>query len=328
MRKLFFLIIALWGSQSPSLQAATPQTGPYAGREDVGQFIIDMQEKHGYDSTQLLAWIEASDSQSQLFELMNRPAEKLHWYKYRKIFLTQERVDAGVKFWQENQALLGQLEQQYQVPAEILVAIVGVETYYGRIKGKSPVFDTLMTFAFDYPKRARFFKKELEQFLLLTREQQLPPLKLVGSYAGAMGMPQFISSSYRSYAVDGDGDGKVDLWDSLPDVLASVANYFVKHGWQPEEPIAYPLRSEKPDTALKTGYKLQHSYAELQQNGFSAKADLSAFDPLGLIALEQTDGTDYWAGLKNFYVITRYNHSELYAMAVFQLSQAIRQKVS
>jgi len=309
-----------------SAQALMPGKGPYQGREDVASFIQEMQDKHGMDARKLQGLVENSRSQSHLFELMNRPAEKLSWHQYRKIFLTRERVDAGVKFWRENRALLQRIADETGVPVEIMVAIVGVETYYGRIKGKSPLFETLLTFAFDYPKRAKFFRKELEQFLLLSNEQQLPLLELTGSYAGAMGMPQFISSSYRSYAVDGDGDGRIDLWNSVPDILNSVANYFVRHGWQRDQPVSYPLRATNNNTAgLKTGYKPQHSYADLQQAGFSAKTDLSAHQPLALLALQQPDHIDYWAGLKNFYVITRYNHSELYAMAVFQLSQAIRQ---
>jgi len=265
--------------------------------------------------------------QTHLFERMNKPAEKkLEWHQYRKIFLTNKRINKGIKFWEKNRKLLEQVEQKYKVPAEIIVAIVGVETFYGVYKGKSPVFDTLVTFAFDYPKRAKFFTKELEEFLILSSKQNFKVREVKGSYAGAMGMPQFISSSYRHYSVDFDGDGKADLFDSLPDILGSVANYFKSHGWKPGEAVTYPLSLAKNNKVenLKVSVKPSQSWKTFKASGLRAKSSIADETPVALIKLQQKKSADYWAGLKNFYVITRYNHSEMYAMAVYQLSQKIK----
>ncbi len=307
-------------------QAVQLDRGDYRHREDVEQFIEKMARSSEYSDQQLVELFSQVQNQRHLFERMNKPAEKLEWYQYRKIFLTDKRIRGGIKFWREHRELLRQVEQKYQVPAEIIVAIVGVETFYGTYKGKSPVFDTLVTFAFDYPKRARFFTAELEQFLRLSSAQDFDVRAIKGSYAGAMGMPQFIASSYRHYAVDFDGDGVANLFDNKPDVLGSVANYFRRHGWQPGQPVAFPLqRSSDAAPHLKPGMKPAYHWAQLKADGFSGPAAIPGDQPLALIRLQQKDGVDYWAGLKNFYVITRYNHSELYAMAVYQLSQKIKQ---
>ncbi len=312
-----------------SLQAAKLNKGDYRYRADVENFISKVAASSDYDEAELIELFSQVKHQRELFELMDKPAEKLEWHQYRKIFLTEKRINAGIKFWKENRTLISQIEKKYKVPAEIIIAIVGVETFYGIYKGKSPVFDTLVTFAFDYPKRARFFTRELEQFLILSKENQLDTRAIMGSYAGAMGMPQFIASSYRSFAVDGDGDGKANLFESLPDILASVANYFKKHGWAEGQPIAYPisLQKKKPKADIEPAMKPDHSWKDLSAAGFTSKTPLDDQLEVALLKFEQKDHAEYWAGLQNFYVITRYNHSPLYAMAVYQLSQKLKQGV-
>jgi membrane-bound lytic murein transglycosylase B len=301
--------------------------GDYRYREDVEAFINDLAASSGYSEQELVDLFSSVQNQRQLFELMDRPAEKLDWYQYRKIFVTDKRIKTGVDFWKQHKQLLQQVEQKYRVPAEIIVAIVGVETFYGAHRGKYPVFDTLVTFAFDYPKRARFFTEELKQFLILAREQKLDPRSVLGSYAGAMGMPQFISSSYRNYAVDFDGDGQANLFDSLPDVLGSVANYFSRHGWQSGEEVTFPLTALDAGKVeqLKPGMKPNYSWKQLKSAGLQTDQPLTDDKQVALLKLQQPSTAEYWAGLNNFYVITRYNHSELYAMAVYQLSQKLKQ---
>lgn len=312
-------------------QAVKLEQGDYRYREDVEQFIEKMAKTSPYSEQQLVDLFSQVKNQRQLFERMNKPAEKLEWYQYRKIFLTEKRIKKGVEFWRRHRDLLKQVEQKFNVPAEIIVAIVGVETFYGAYKGKAPVFDTLVTFAFDYPKRARFFTAELEQFLRLSAAQKFDVRAVKGSYAGAMGMPQFIASSYRHYAVDFDGDGVANLFDSKQDVLGSVANYFKRHGWQPGAPVAYPLQLDKSAAAvdsIKPGLKPSYPWRQLRAVGFKSAADLVGDEKVALIRLQQKDAPEFWLGLNNFYVITRYNHSELYAMAVYQLSQQIKQRMS
>lgn len=308
------------------LQAATLNTGDYRYRKDVEEFIESVAARSDYSEQQLIDLFSRVKHQRHLFERMDKPAEKLKWFQYRKIFITDKRIKKGIEFWKQHRELLRRVEQTYQVPAEIIVAIVGVETFYGSYKGKSPVFDTLVTFAFDYPKRAAFFTKELEQFLLLSKEQGLDIRDVKGSYAGAMGMPQFISSSYRNYAVDFDGDGQANLFESLPDVLGSVANYFKRHGWKTGQGVTFPLKASanaRPDQ-LKPGMKPVYRWNEFKSAGLLADSVPDETSKLALLKLEHKNGAEYWAGQDNFYVITRYNHSPLYAMAVYQLSQKLK----
>ncbi|MBT3206109.1 MAG: lytic murein transglycosylase B [Gammaproteobacteria bacterium] len=327
MKNWFKLSLPVLCLLSFSAQAVKLSEGDYRYREDVEAFIESVAKKSDYTEQQLVKLFSQAKQQTHLFERMNKPAEKkLEWHQYRKIFLTNKRINKGIKFWEKNRKLLEQVEQKYKVPAEIIVAIVGVETFYGVYKGKSPVFDTLVTFAFDYPKRAKFFTKELEEFLILSSKQNFKVREVKGSYAGAMGMPQFISSSYRHYSVDFDGDGKADLFDSLPDILGSVANYFKSHGWKPGEAVTYPLSLAKNNKVenLKVSVKPSQSWKTFKASGLRAKSSIADETPVALIKLQQKKSADYWAGLKNFYVITRYNHSEMYAMAVYQLSQKIK----
>jgi membrane-bound lytic murein transglycosylase B len=292
-------------------------------------FAAEMQQKHQMPAAEVEQLLNGSEFRDDIIAAITRPAEAKPWYKYRPIFLKPDRIAGGVKFWQENEALLDSVSREYGVPPEIIIAIIGVETRYGKFTGKYRILDSLATLAFGYPPRADFFRSELEQFLLLAREESLDPRSAQGSYAGAMGKPQFISSSYRRYAVDHDGDGRRDLWQSNADVVASVANYFKIHGWRPGEPITLRATVEDhPDLQhfVDAGMKPSIPLRELQAEGVHPVEETPAPAPdtlSSLIKLDAGDHDEYWLGLNNFYVITRYNHSNLYAMAAYQLSREI-----
>ena len=294
----------------------------YGQRDDVQQFIDKMVEKHDFNRDVLISKFASAKKLDGVLEAIAKPAEKvLTWKDYRPIFVTSKRIRGGNKFLQQNHETLKRAEKEYGVPAEIITAIIGVETYYGRLSGKTKVFDSLVTLGFDYPPRSRFFLSELEQFLLLTREENIDVRDIRGSYAGAMGMPQFISSSYRHYAVDFDGDGKRDLWNNTTDVIGSVANYFNVHGWRPGEMVVVPARVNKQVEETRNKLKPHTRISELASNGVFPEVVIDNDKKATLITLKGKKGKEYWLGLDNFYVITRYNHSALYAMAVYQLSQ-------
>ncbi len=290
------------------------------------EFAGEMASKHGFDQRELTALLKQTEFRDDIIRAITRPAEAKPWYQYRPIFLKPDRIAGGVKFWQENETLLQRIATEYGVPPELIIAIIGVETRYGTHTGRYRILDSLSTLAFGYPKRAKFFRSELEQFLLLTREEQVDPARAMGSYAGAMGMPQFISSSYRSYAVDYDGDGQRDLWHNKADVIASVANYFKRHGWRQGEPITLEVEGgSKLEKYVEAGMKPSIKVADLLATGLKPKGATKP-DPKALTSLIELDAgghNEYWLGLHNFYVITRYNHSNLYAMAAYQLSQEI-----
>jgi lytic murein transglycosylase B len=298
---------------------------PYAERPEVNAFIGQMVARHGFEAKALKALFSKVQVRPGIIERMSSPAEAKPWYQYRQIFVTPERIREGIEFWRENAAALKRAEALYGVPAEIIVAIIGVETRYGGNTGSSPVLDAVATLAFDYPPRSRFFLSELEQFLLLCREEHIDPLSLTGSYAGAMGKPQFISSSYRQYAVDFDGNGKRDLWNNTADAIGSVANYFKVHAWHTGEPIVSRavVNGRVPQRLLQMKLKPDQSLAKISRYGVTPEDKLSEDRLATLITLETEDGPEYWLGLHNFYVITRYNPSALYAMAVYQLSREI-----
>jgi membrane-bound lytic murein transglycosylase B len=290
-------------------------------------FVAEMATKYQFDPQALNALLDQAQVQQPILDAIARPAEKrLNWGQYRKIFLTRQRIRGGLAFWKANEKALREAEQKYGVPPQIVVAIIGVETLYGKHTGKYPVLDALVTLGFHYPKRGKFFRSELSQFLRLAREEGVDPREPLGSYAGAMGRPQFIPSSFRAYAVDFDGDGKRNIWDDNADVIGSVANYFAAHGWQHGEPVAQRVQGvdESHLPLIEAGLKPHVRIGELQQHGIKLPKPLPEDTKTALLALETDKGTQYWLGLPNFYAITRYNHSPLYAMAVFQLSEAIR----
>lgn len=308
---------------------SSPAMVDFGSDPRVAQFVQDVSTRHGLDHDAVAQLIAQATYRPEIIEAISSPAEQLPWYRYRPIFLTDERIRAGIAFWTEHEALLDAVAERYGVAPEILVAIIGVETFYGRYQGRHRVIDALLTLGFDYPPRADFFRRELEQYLLLAHEEGIDPLEPTGSYAGAMGMPQFISSSYRAYAVDGNDDGRRDLFTDPADIIASVANYFRRHGWRQDEPVAMQATVEGKSWGdlLTQDLRPGHTVATLRDAGVRFEsAGLNDDMPARLLELELTQGKEYWATLHNFYVITRYNHSPLYAMVVHQLSEAIRQQ--
>jgi membrane-bound lytic murein transglycosylase B len=297
----------------------------FENRKDVLEFIDEVSKKHGFEKTNLKKIFAQIEFKQAIIDAITRPAESKPWFEYRPIFVTNTRITEGVKFWNQNQEALQRAEKKYGVPPEIIVAIIGVETRYGKHKGGYRVLDSLATLAFGYPKRAKFFRSELEQYLLLAQEEKLDPLSVMGSYAGAMGQAQFISSSYRNFAVDFDGDGKRDLWNNTNDAIGSVANYFKRHKWKPGGKVTTPatVASNHINSLVEKGYKPHSTVADLFQLGVKPTSELDPEALGALIELKKQTGQEYWLGLNNFYVITRYNHSPLYAMAVYQLGQAI-----
>ncbi len=305
-----------------SLSLAAQATDP------VEAFIQRMSNTHGFDAAELRKVLGQARTRQDIIDRMNKPAERtLNWGQYRKIFLKDKRIAQGVEFWKRNQTALEKAEQTYGVPPQYIVAIIGVETFYGRIAGRDRVLDALYTLAFHYPKRSKFFTSELEKYLILTREEGLDPTKPLGSYAGAMGLGQFMPSSYLAYAVDFDGDGKRDIWNNETDAIGSVANYFARHGWKAGQPVTTPVSGVKDihRKFLDAGLKPRFTLGQLRQAGLSLDPALGDDLATALVKLVTDKGPEYWAGLNNFYVITRYNHSELYAMAVYQLGERIRE---
>jgi membrane-bound lytic murein transglycosylase B len=301
----------------------------YSERSDVRSFVDTLVQKHKFNRAELLGLFRRAEQQRSVLEAIARPAERaLTWSQYRPIFVTAESARNGSLFWTEHAEVLARAEQTYGVPPEIIVAIIGVETRYGKQVGRYPVFDALTTLGFDSKQRQNFFRSELEHFLLLARDEMFDPAMLQGSYAGAMGWPQFIASSYRQYAVDFDKDGRRDLWDSPADVIGSVANYFKRHGWRQGQLVALPAQISGDVSAVavgrgRRGLKPEKNYAALSQAGVAVQTELDAQQLATLIELDVDAGKEYWLGLNNFYVITRYNQSAMYALAVFQLSEAV-----
>ncbi len=292
---------------------------------DTRTLIDEMVQEHGFDRDELTALFARVEFHPKIIETITRPAESKPWHQYRPIFLTEKRIRGGVEFWAENAALLAQAEKEYGVPAHIIVAIIGVETYYGRHKGTYKVVEALSTLGFGYPKRSKFFRGQIKEFLLMAREEQRDPLEFLGSYAGAMGMPQFIPSSFRHYAVDFDKDGHRDLWDNRADIIGSVANYFHQHRWKLGEPVTSraELKGKAPEQYLGQNFKPAIELRQLKAAGVMPMKPVEE-QKVALLELESdAQHKEYWVTLHNFYVITRYNRSPLYAMAVHQLSEAI-----
>ncbi|MFT6201156.1 MAG: membrane-bound lytic murein transglycosylase B [Candidatus Endobugula sp.] len=300
-------------------------SGDYVDRSEVDTFIDEMVREHQFTKEELLVWFAEAEKKQNILDAISRPAEKTHtWGSYRKIFLTSSRINKGVDFWLKNKSTLEKAEAEFGVPAQVIVAIIGVETRYGGNKGSFRVIDALSTLGFDYPPRSSFFRKELKEFFLLAREQKQDPLSLIGSYAGAMGYGQFIPSSYRAYAIDYTDDGFADIWNNATDAIGSVANYFKRHGWEQGQPVIVRTRISDgyDDSILNDSLKPKHTVSSLAEKGYTPIAPL-AEQTANAIRLEGAKGMEFWIGLNNYYVITRYNHSRLYAMAVWQLSQEI-----
>jgi membrane-bound lytic murein transglycosylase B len=295
-------------------------------REDVRAFAAEMQDRHGFDPEWLQGVLADAAIQPRIIELMSKPAEKvMPWHAYRRHFLTDERIAAGVDFWTAHRETLAEVEKSSGVAAHVIVGIIGAETFFGRITGKFRVVDALATLAFDYPPRAKYFRAELEQYLLLAREEGFDAGTVLGSYAGAMGNGQFMPRSYREWAVDGDGDGKRDLWGSWPDAIASVANYLADHGWRTGEPVAVPASLWFPEDGSLVAGKLapDSTVKSLRDRGLAFETTLGAKAPALFVRVDGVDAPELRAGFHNFGVITRYNRSVLYALAVEDLGRRI-----
>jgi len=313
-----------------SAVAVAAESGPEINikQAEIVSFIDEMVSEHEFDRGDLEAVLGTAVIRQSILDAISKPAEKtLTWAEYRKIFITRERIKAGAAFWRENCETLSTISASSGVPEEILVGIIGVETYFGRITGSYRVLDALATLAFQYPPRAKFFRKELKQYLLLVREEDMQAADATGSYAGAMGRPQFMPSSYRAYAIDSTGDGKRDIWNNWADVVGSIANYFNAHGWRTGEdvtsrarlggswrgPVPNPTNTLKPSDTVMS----------LSQKGVMFATDLPGESKSQLLTYVGNSGTEHWVGFHNFFVITRYNRSVMYALAVHQLGQEI-----
>jgi len=304
----------------------------YLQRADVRDYISQLSKERDLDKNRLAGLFVKLTRQQGIIDAISKPAERtLTWREYRPIFITDRRITEGRAFIDEHRALLQRASSVYGVPSSVIAAIIGVETYYGRITGKNGVLSSLATLAFDYPPRASFFKRELGEFLTLSFAEGWETDEVLGSYAGAMGVPQFISSSYREYAVDFDGDGKRDLFNSLPDVIGSVANYLSVHGWIENAPIAESWNSPTVGNAtinslVRKSLKPVHKAEAVVSLGFNSEQLQSGTlngKLLSVMSMQGSKGEEFWLGYQNFYVITRYNHSRMYALAVFQLANAL-----
>jgi membrane-bound lytic murein transglycosylase B len=326
-------VAATAAKKSAQKQAASG----YASRADVKAFIDEMVRDHGFDRAALVRVFGDARYDGKIVAAMHRPiVAPPKWYEYAPSFLSQARIAGGVAYWNAHAPVLARAEAEFGVPAEVIVAIIGVETFYGRNTGGYRAIDSLTTLAFDYPRRAAFFRGELKQFLLLARDLGASPLVLKGSFAGALGVPQFMPGSYRNYAVDFSGDGRIDLWTNSADVIGSVANFLARHDWQRGQPVLLPatLPRDGAEVVLRRldgGLSERRALASWTSEGVAAAeipADLAP-DPVGVLLLEEKsaagdEGASYWIACNNFYVITRYNRSRLYAASVWELAKAIR----
>jgi len=299
---------------------------PNVLRPEIEEFIGDMVREHGFKRAELRRLFSQVRSRPAIVRAMSAPTTARPWYEFRAHYLDKAYIDGGVLFWEQNSSVLARASREFGVPEEVIVAIIGIETLYGRNMGRTKVIDALATLAFDYPPRASFFRSELEQFLLLAREENIDVRKVRGSYAGAMGIAQFMPSSYRKYAIDFDGDGKRDLWGDAADSIGSVANYFWMFGWRAGEPVAVEVDVGDVDIAaqLAAGIRPSLKVGELKQRGIIPGGAVDDEADVAFFSVETETGPQYWLGLWNFYVVTRYNRSVNYAMAVCELARAVR----
>lgn len=326
----YWLRACLVGSVMIGSSVVMPiQAGGIAAESEVQAFIDKLVTDEGFDKKALGALFKQVEKQDRILELMDRPAERsLEWWEYRNLFINDLSVNRGVEFWKQHQKSLENAHKKYGVPPSVIVGILGVETRYGRLRGGFRVIDALSTLSFHYPRRAPFFQAQLKAFLILSREQKFDPLVLTGSYAGAMGIPQFMPTSYREYAVDFDGSGQADIWDSHTDAIGSIASYLSRHGWTEGKPVAFQsqVTGKRFSDILTDDPKPSVSLRKARDAGWATMQEFPASSQVRGLKLKGKDSPEYWLTLKNFYVITRYNHSSLYAMAVHQLGQQVQAK--
>lgn len=316
------LVVAL-SMISPS--SALADEAAVLQRPGMIDFVNDMMVKYEFERASLNAILSQARIQESIVAAISRPAEGKAWEQYHPLFINPTRINGGVRFWHAHDDALTRARHEYGVPESIIAAIIGVETTYGKNTGTYRVLDALTTLAFSYPPRAEYFRSELEQFLLLARDEALDPLSMKGSYAGAMGIGQFMPGSYRRYAVDFNHDGRRDIVRDMTDAIGSVANYFKMHGWQTGHPVAVraQVAGEQYQALLKEGIEPRRSLSQFKALGVTSQQEISGDPVAALFKLDTKNGPEYWLGFKNFYVITRYNRSIYYAMSVYQLSSGI-----
>ncbi|NOY16706.1 MAG: lytic murein transglycosylase B [Gammaproteobacteria bacterium] len=327
MKKLLkTLTVTLSGTVFLSLSAFSLQTSDY---KRLGKMFDEVASKTAYSVTDLEALFQKVEIQPRIIEIMDKPAESMPWYQYRKIFLTEKNISKGAEYWIKHADTLARAEKKFGVPPEIIIATLGVETRYGTNTGGFRVIDALTTLGLEYPRRSEYFTKELKNFLLLSDENRLNPLAVTGSYAGAIGLPQFMPSSYRAYAVDFNGDGYSDLVNSVEDAIGSIASYYSEHGWEPGQPISWSTRGvrSKANKMVVKKRKTDRVLNDFLQKGFALQEQIDPQTPAGLIKLEGEKGPEYRVAFDNFFVITRYNTSMLYATAVQLLGEEIKSRV-
>jgi len=307
-------------------------SGDYMGYPALDQFITRMERKHRFSREYLSSLFSQAQRKQWTLNYLAREASPTApprpgaWTRYRAQFLTEQHINSGVAFWRQHSSALRRASEHYGVPPEYIVGIMGVETLYGRNVGSHRVIDALTTLAFDYPRRASYFEEELENFLVMTRAEKVDPTRPIGSYAGAMGLGQFMPSSFLRWAVDFDDDGRRNLWEP-DDAIGSIANYFAQHGWRRGEAVVTPAIAMNVNAQdLESGYDTHYSPRDLANQGIRPAAPLPGGESVRLLRLRANSGDEYWLGHQNFYVITRYNHSTHYAMAVHQLAQAVKQR--
>jgi membrane-bound lytic murein transglycosylase B len=323
--KWMWLLAALLAC-APSYARKAPDPGPlFSTRPEYGAFVKSVAEDIQADPAELAKVFADVHLKPQIIRAISLPAEAKSWDQYRPLFVNEQRILGGVTFWDDHEAALLRAHERFGVPESIIVAILGVETLYGKNTGNFRVMDALTTLAVDYPARSDFFRTELEQYLMLARDYGIDPLSVKGSYAGAMGIGQFMPSSYRKFGLDFDGDGHSDLWRNTEDAIGSVGNYFQSYGWQAGEPVAVSVevKGEETREAANTGWGARHSVEEWEKRGVVLHGSAWPLTEAMLIRLDTTSGPEYWLGFQNFYVITRYNRSLQYAMAVYQLAGEI-----
>ncbi|MGL5948062.1 MAG: lytic murein transglycosylase B [Aeromonas sp.] len=311
--------------------ATVPRNDDFLRRPAVEQFIAQLVAKHGFSRSELEATLGQAERLDWVIRLMDAQGPSAPkpvgptgaWTRYRKQFITPDNVQNGVAFWQEHAQTLARAEREFGVPSEIMVGIMGVETRWGRVMGKTRILDALATLAFDYPRRAAFFTSELETFLLMSRDEGLDATEPKGSYAGAMGYGQFMPSSFKRFALDFNRDGHTNLWDP-EDAIGSIANYFKHHGWKTGQKVAVKGQGKPTLNEFEHGFQTKYPLGQLKAAGLTPSQSLGAFNHASLLRLDIGTGYEYWYGLPNFYTITRYNHSTHYAMAVWQLGNAVK----
>jgi membrane-bound lytic murein transglycosylase B len=302
------------------------QSAPRVLSAETEAFIEEMVVRHQFDRDVLRATFSQVRVQQQVLGAMHSQSRPRPWFEYRPAFVNRPRIAGGARFWQDHAPALERAREQFGVPPELVVATIAAETLFGKMMGTHPVLDSLATLAFDFPKRAEFFRGELEQFLLLARELSIDPAQPRGSFAGAMGLPQFMPTSYRKYAVDFDGDGRIDLFRSAADAIGSVANYYRVFGWVTGGPVAVRVSApvELAEAQAKLGIRPHTTVGALREQGFVPATEVDATLPAMVFPLVMKEGTEYWLGFDNFFVITRYNRAIHYAMSVFELAREIR----